>query len=112
MTTYSNLPTYDQKLTAGDNTSKVWYFFFKALHDGQPTGAEFAVTLTGSPFSFLAPSKGFVIVQGGTVTIIQFSRNGTTNYNVGITQGIVPVSANDRVLIYYTATPNFTFVPQ
>ena len=112
MTTYSNLPTYDQKLTAGTNTSKVWYFFFKALHDWQPTGSEFKVTLTGSPFTYVAPSKGFVIVQGGTVTMIQFSRNGTTNYNTGITQGIVPLSAGDYVLMHYTATPNFTFVPQ
>jgi hypothetical protein len=113
MTAYTTLPTYDQTLTTGKNpTNKVWYFFFKSLYVGSPPAAEFAVSLTASPFSFVAPQRGFLIVQGGSVVLVQFSRNGKTNYTTGQTQGVFPVSANDTIIIRYSVAPTVTFVPQ
>jgi len=112
MTTISNLPTYDQNLITNTITNKVWYFFFQALHQGTPIGTESIVTPTSSPFTFIAPSRGTLIVQGGTVSLINFTRNGTTNYNTGQTQGMLPVSFGDSLIVYYSVQPSITFIPQ
>lgn len=107
----NNLPTFDQPLVDRNTTSKVWYFFFKSLYTGASPGPEGPVTLTGSPFTYSATQRGFLIVQGGTVSLVQFSR-GSTNYTTGQTQGCFPVSAGDRLIINYSVAPTVTFVPQ
>jgi hypothetical protein len=113
MTTATNsLPVFEISLIEGKTTNKVWYFFFKSLLNGNPPAVEFAVTPTGSPFTFVAPQRGFLIVNGGTISLIQFSRSGTTNYTTGQTAGCFPLSAGDSLIIRYSADPQLTFVPQ
>lgn len=112
MVQLASLPTYSQPLTMEDHISKVWYRFFADTHTGRPQGSEYALAPSGSPYTFIAPSAGFVIVQGGTVSAIAFSRNGTTFYPTGQTQGCVPVSAGDTLVITYSSVPALTFVPQ
>jgi hypothetical protein len=112
MTSYATLPTYDQQLLNGKFTNKVWYFFFKSLYDGQPAAAEYAVTVSSAPFTFVAPQKGFLIVNGGTVQLIQFSRSGTVNYTTGQTSGVFPLSSGDSLIIRWSVAPTVTFVPQ
>jgi hypothetical protein len=112
MSTYTTIPAFETALSVNKQTNKVWYFFWKSLVQGQPPAAEYSITLTASPFSFVAPQRGFVIVDGGAVVLIQFSRNGTTNYTTGQTQGVFPVSAGDTLIIRYTTAPTVTFVPQ
>jgi hypothetical protein len=106
---FQSLPTYDQPITIGPNTASVWYRFFQGLFQGKAAGGEVSVTLTGSPFSYAAPSGGFLIVQGGTVSLIQFQRSSA--HALGVTQGVVPVNAQDIVIITYSAAPTVTFVP-
>jgi hypothetical protein len=82
--------------------------------DGTSPAPVSNITIGASPFVYqnTGPNSINVIVQGGTVSLIEFSRDGTTFYNVGITAGIVPLSVNDRVRVTYTAAPTMTRVPR
>jgi predicted Rossmann-fold nucleotide-binding protein len=68
-----------------------------------------AITVGASPFSYKAMGDGVVIVTGGTVSLIEYGRNGTFT-TTGITVGLVPVSRGDTVRVTYTALPAMTFV--
>lgn len=70
-----------------------------------------AVTLTGSPFDFLATGDGLVVVSGGTVSAISYGRNGTFTA-LGITAGLIPVKLGDVVRVTYTVAPTVSFIPQ
>ena len=109
---FNSFPTFAQSLTEGGRTSKVWYFFLQGLWNGIPPGAENFVAAGLSPFIYTAPRGGFLIVQGGTVSFISFSRNQSTFYNTGETTGVFPLSKGDSLSISYSAAPNLTFVPQ
>lgn len=106
-----NLPNNDAPVLSGSKFNKVWYFFLSGLWSGQPPGAEVPATVGSSPYTFSAKQKGFLIVQGGTVSLVQFNR-GTTNYTTGQTQGCFPLSQGDSLIITYSVAPSVTFVPQ
>ena len=89
---------------------RVQFSFIQQLFTGVPPANEAPVTLTGSPFTYNATRKGFAIVQGGTVSMVQFNRT-SANYNTGQTQGVFPLSAGDSLIITYSGAPAVTFVP-
>ena len=105
------LPTFNQQILEGGRTSRVWYFFFQGLWNGIPPGAESKVVVTASPFGFIAPRGGFLIVQGGTVSSVSFSRDGITPHATGQTAGMFPLSKGDTLTVTYSSVPNLTFVP-
>lgn len=108
---FNLLPQYNQALVDRGVTNRDWYFFLSGLYRGLAPSFETAVTLTGSPFTFSAPVRGSLIVSGGTVSLILFSRDGSTFYNVGATAGMFPVNAADRLEVSYSVDPVVTFVP-
>lgn len=72
------------------------------------------ITVTASPFSYQNVT-GFpadVIVSAGTVSLIEFSRNGTTWYGVGATAGMFGLSPGDRLRVTYTVAPTMTLIPR
>jgi len=108
---YSAIPAYEQRLLGPmQNTQSVWYRFFNQLWTGVPPSAETAIAVTASPFTYAAPKRGFVIVNGGTVSLIKFTRSAS--YTTGQTQGVFPVSSGDMLTVTYSALPTMTFVPQ
>jgi len=107
---YRQAPTYETPIAQGNNTSTPWYRWFQSIDTGIPPSTESTVKLTGSPLTYTAPVKGFLIVHGGTVTSIAFTRVST--YTTGQTQGTFPLSAGDKLVITYTGTPTLTWVPQ
>lgn len=109
---FNQAPTYNQPLVVGNVTSKDWYFFWNAIWKGLAPGAETAITPGVSPYTYSAAVKGSVIVSGGTVSLIRFSRDGTTFYTVGATAGMFTLNAADRLEVTYTVVPTMTFVPQ
>lgn len=109
---YRTVPTYGTDVVVKDNTSSVWYRWFQDIDRGTPPSAELAVPLTGSPYTYTALEKGFVIVSGGTVSLIRFSRISGTAYTTGQTAGVFPLSFGDMLIITYTVAPTVTFVPQ
>lgn len=105
-------PTYEEPLTKKGFTTRGWYTFWTGLRIGQPTGFPSAVALPVSPASLKAPGGGTFIIQGGSVSLVSFTRDGVTNFNTGQTQGMFPVSLGDVLIINYTGTPAITFVPR
>lgn len=107
----NKLPQFGQPLESNGVTSRDWYFFWTGLWRGLAPEIETGVTLTGSPFTYNAPRRGSLIVSGGTVSLIRFSRDGSTFYNTGATAGMFALSAADRLEVTYTVAPTLTFVP-
>jgi hypothetical protein len=107
---WRQVPTYEQPLVVRKNTSASLYRWFQDTDQGRPPAQESAVALTSSPFIYTAPRKGFLIVTGGTVSTIAFSRSGTF-YSVGQTSGMINVNQGDQVKITYSAAPTLTWVP-
>jgi hypothetical protein len=70
------------------------------------------ITATASPFTYQNTGlyDADVIINGGTVTQIQFSRDNSTFYTIGTTQGMVRLSPNDRVVVTYSSAPTMTLV--
>jgi hypothetical protein len=107
----NTIPNYPVKLTINGETMKDWYFFWMGLWRGLPPEPESAVTPGVSPYSYSAARKGTLIVAGGTVSAIAFSRDGVTFYSTGVTAGMFPLNATDQLRITYTVVPTVTFVP-
>lgn len=110
MTAYRAIPTYKTPLVTGENLSASWYRWMNDTDQGTPPSAEAAVTAGPSPFTYQAPKKGFVIITGGTVSAVQFTRVGT--YTTGMVSGMFPVSLGDKLTVTYSGAPTITFVPQ
>lgn len=66
------------------------------------------ITPGASPYTYTATDAGTVIVQGGTVTLIELGRK-TTFVTTGMTFGAVPVSKGDQVRVTYTVAPTMNF---
>jgi hypothetical protein len=107
---YQVVPTFDQPLSIKGSTSSVWYRFFQGLYLGTPSAAEVTITAGASPFTYTALSKGFMIIRGGTVSAVQFTRSVTTL--TGQTSGIFPLSNADQLTVTYTGIPTMVWVPQ
>lgn len=102
---YNTLPTYEQPLVSKGALARGWYSFFAGLFTGQATGPVAAVTVGTSPYTYQAPVGGTLMVSGGTVTQISFSRDGSNFFIVGVTAGAIPMSKGDLVRITYSVGP-------
>ena len=72
-----------------------------------------AITVSASPFVFVnsGTSPVSVLVSGGTVSLLEFSRDGTTFYPVGLLAGVVPLDPNDSLRATYMVAPTLTLIP-
>lgn len=70
-----------------------------------------AITVGASPFTYTAPNPGRVVIQGGTVSLIELGRNGAF-VTTGIIVGVIPVSRDDQIRVTYTVLPTLTFFSQ
>lgn len=109
---YSAIPNYKVPMMSKGTLERTWYQFFADVWKGRPQGAVSTVTVGTSPFTYQVTSKGFIIVQGGTVSLIQFTRDGITNYNTGLTNGCIPLSEGDSVIVTYSIIPHMRWIPQ
>lgn len=107
----NSLPNYPVPLIRNGNTESAWYRFWAGLFTGLPPENVSAVTVGASPYTYSAERKGSLIVNGGTVSQIRFSRDGTNYYVVGTTAGMFPVNASDLIEVTYAVLPTLTFVP-
>ena len=112
MTVFRTAPVYTEPLQTEGNTSKSWYRWMQHYDKGVPPSSETIITEHHSPFSYQAPSAGFVIVTGGTVSAIQFSRTPGTFHATGKTAGVFQMSQNDQLKITFSVKPSLMWVPQ
>lgn len=86
----------------------------RAIQSTNYTTAEFSITPPATTDAY-QNATGYpldVLITGGTVTLIEFSRNGTTWYSTGAIAGIVPLSPLDCVRVTYSVTPTMTGIPR
>lgn len=107
----NKIPLFTTPLIDRGVINKDWFFFWTGLFTGIAPEPEVGIAVGASPFLLTAVRGGFVIVQGGTVSLIEFSRDGVTFYNTGQTSGCIPVGKSDLIRITYSVLPNVTFVP-
>lgn len=72
------------------------------------------ITVTASPMTY-QNATGYnadVIISGGTVSSIEFTRDNTTFYTTGLTTGVITLSPSDRVRVTYSVAPTMTLVPR
>lgn len=112
MTVFRQAPNYTEPLTAKGNTSSSWYRWVQNIDKGLPPSGETKITPGASPWVYMAPSQGFMIVTGGTVSAIAFSRTPGTFYPTGQTAGLFPLSQNDQLQITFSGVPTVIWVPQ
>lgn len=111
MTVFRTAPRFEIPLTVGDKTHTAWYRWFQNTDLGIPPSSELPVTATASPFIYAPSQKGSLLVSGGTVTKIEYSRTRGTFYDTGQTAGAIAMSANDQVRITYSGAPTLVFLP-
>jgi len=115
VTTPFAMHTDRQPLVEGDRTASVsFYRFLQNLFQAAGGGGQTAsITVGTSPYVYTAASTGQVIVQGGTVSKIEFSRDaGTTFLDTGVTQGMFLLNAQDQLKVTYSVKPTMTWVPK
>jgi hypothetical protein len=93
-----------------------WYYFQKLFaRTGGASGGSFgppsSVILGPSPFDFIAPNNGFVMVSGGGVKRMQYSTDGAAFFDVGQFYASHPVTLGAALRIDYIGTPIATFFP-
>ena len=109
----NRMPTYQDPLDPKGVTSRTWYSFWTGLLKGQPTGPAAAVVVGPSPFSYVAPSGGTLVLSGGTTTQVRISRDGANYFVTGLTAGLFPMAQGDTLEITYTVgAPTATFLPR
>lgn len=112
MTQLNRMPDYSTPLEVNGVPSRGWFRLWQGLWSGTPTQNLSAVTVGNSPFSFTAPAGGTLIVNGGSVSKAEYSRDGLTFYTTGQTNGMFPLSQGDVLRITYSGAPTLTFVPR
>lgn len=106
----ANVPIAENDL----KSQKSWFNFFTNIYSAVVNGISdpaVAITVSASPFSYAALRAGNTIVNGGTVSAISISRDGTTFYVTGQTFGVFPMAQNDLLKVTYTVAPTITFLP-
>lgn len=75
--------------------------------DPQPVrGAPLDAPAVGaSPFSYVSPRRQAVVVSGGTVTLVEFSRDGATFYGTGLVAGMFVLETGDILRVTYAVAP-------
>lgn len=107
-----NLPNAGDKLIDEQGRpSQAWYRLFSRLFSKPPR--ESSITVGASPFLTGFTEDGFVVVEGGTVSVIELLRGTSvvTAYNLGATAGQFVVKNGDAIQVTYTVAPTITFFP-
>lgn len=79
----------------------------------QSGAAPASLVPTASPYTFTntTASPVFVMVSGGTVSLIQISNDGSTWTALGLLSGQFMLPSNYSIRIAYLTTPTITVVP-
>ena len=115
-------PIYTPWADSQGHITELWRSWTKqvvaAINRSSPVtqgGARAIVTLTpgASPWTYQSPFGGDVrlLVAGGTVSALDFSRDNVTFYPMGVVAGQITLSQNDFLRVTYTVAPTVTAVP-
>ena len=112
-TQFNTTPTYELPLTTKGQISSAWWRFWSGLGEGRPSGPAAGIAVGTSPFRYVAPEGGSVIVNGGSTTQISMSRDGANYFITGLTAGVFPLAQGDTLQVTFPgALPTMTFFPR
>ena len=73
------------------------------------TAPSAGVAVSASPFTYVAPDNGTVVLCGGLVSLVEAGRSGVFTI-AGTRDGAIPVSRGDQIRVTYdTWWPTMTF---
>lgn len=81
------------------------------LQPASSTGPIQAVTIAASPMTYVARDPGSLSIQGGSVSLVTFSR-GTVSVSLGLVAGLIPMAPGDRITLNYLTAPVLNFIPR
>ncbi len=81
-----------------------------AQYRSQPGQAPSAISVGASPWTFQATSNGFLVIDGGTVSNVEYQRAGV-QAQIGSGPELIPMRANDLVVVTYSAAPSAVWFP-
>ncbi len=69
--------------------------------------------ITSSPFIYqnLDGISEYIAISGGSNVVIEWSKDGSNWYNIGLTSGVIRLEAFEYVKITFTSPPNLTVIP-
>jgi hypothetical protein len=73
-------------------------------------GAASSVTVGASPFVFTATRDGLMLINAGTVSLVEIGRQGTFSI-AGVLAGAFPLRLGDSLRVTYVVVPTMTFLP-
>lgn len=81
---------------------------------GMWTGGRTSISVTASPFTFtnIENCPVIVFIAVGTVTAIDFTRDGVVFDSCGLVAGQVSLNPNDKVRVTYTIAPTMVYYPR
>lgn len=73
-----------------------------------------SITVGASPFTYKNQTSGNadVMISGGGISKLLFTRDGSTFYNTGSFYGMFTLSPNDQLKVYYVTAPTMTLIPR
>jgi hypothetical protein len=106
-----------QGLQGGNDSGTEYYHLSSNEYNGLSNYTNFisTITVTSSPFTYQNATgyNASVIVTGGTVSLVEFSRDGVTFYTIGTTTNtMVFLSPMDFVKVTYSSVPTMVVVPR
>jgi len=105
----------DKNLLQYDNALGYWKNVTEAsVLDGNSATLPSAITPTGSPYTYQNTSAYSVdvLVSGGGVSALEFTRDNVAFYDTGSYYGMFTLSPNDRLRVTYSAAPTMTLIPR
>lgn len=98
-----------------DITEPRWRGWFQAMWAnamgmGLPLPSAVAPGASPYVYQYQLGGQASLIVSGGTVSLVEFSRDGSTWYTVGTGPGSYQLTAGDRLRITYAAAPTINLV--
>ena len=107
-------PPYHQSVEDEDGKINEWWlnWFKKVASRFASNQSPVGVTVGASPFVLQNTTQWDedIIVQGGTVSKVEYSRDGTTYYDVGVVAGMFRLSPSDFLRVTYTVAPTMTTI--
>lgn len=76
------------------------------------SGPPFSISVGVSPYTYTATQSLDVIVSGGGVSQLEFSRDGITFYTTGSFYGMFQLAVNDLLRVTYSTAPTMIGVPR
>jgi len=96
--------------------SREWYRFLLNVYTKASDSTDEPTTLTvgPSPFTYKNElgSPVDVMVSGGGISKLQFTRNGSSFYSTGSFYGMFTLSPGDAIKVFYVAAPTMVVIPR